>query len=860
MSKTNAERKQKQRQDKTKRKIELERNRLANQKLREDQNFRQAEQERDRKRKSRKITKMSTREHREFLKQRRIKEKQRKARKTLDSTNKPITPNKEASTKMEEIQNFIATPSLNQMEVEDPENKSNRVHCQLFAFTHQLIINYCPTKTRVRFGGVRDTNSDFFERFSDIKFSIKNQYDRSEIVDFHKFFPFDKTFTKELVLFLKPLLKLIENKSSLLFGDRSHFELLAKSLGILDSLKNCCFVPEMRNAVEQIPSSQRFKEILEEKYELADWGGNRFSKIDDIFINPLVNREFEKVDSISTAETMFPDEFSDLDKTSVIIEDPRKKYLEKKKIIFFPLKGDEINIDVFLKEEFKRVVSKEFNPYSKTIEFIVTGHIRQVKDSLISRAKKIGLTVDPDKVICKFFDGLDEPVIRGLDNFSRTIFTCVFKLAQHGFISYRVAKEAIIKRWKSSFFKKETAQMLTKLQNKIKNAKRKTESCFSVLPFLDDENLLKERFQFNEKEVFIYYSFEMLKYIKENKFDILFLDGTHLNLQGLKNQLLIFRLHSSLTKETVTMSYVICSSRKTELYEEVLKRLKREGFFENLRILMTDFELGLKKAFKQTEGFENIEYRFCYVHLMRSVRGNVKSINKASKMNSNFIYNEYNEIVQSNPIPDYIAVVFSYLMFVKTHQVKEIFLLFAAIFKMTLGDSVELNVFLCFFYDNYIIGRFSENFFIDIGVSEHITNNFVEAVNSVFKRATAPKRSEPSISDWICYDTKTSLLKLGVSKKKEGTTCQSFKEFQEAINEMKLQEALDVIIEKVSLQRKGTLIIEERIHKITIKSKKSFIFSTDDDKRERILVNEDKIFDRMNECRTGRINQLRKNK
>ena len=100
MGKTNAERKQKQRQDEAKRTAELERNRMANRKLREDPNVRQAELERnrmanrklredpnvrqakresDRKAARKKIAKMTDQERKEFLKQRRINEKKRRA-------------------------------------------------------------------------------------------------------------------------------------------------------------------------------------------------------------------------------------------------------------------------------------------------------------------------------------------------------------------------------------------------------------------------------------------------------------------------------------------------------------------------------------------------------------------------------------------------------------------------------------------------------------------------------------------------------------------------------------------------------------------------------------------------------------
>ena len=857
MGKTSTERKQKQRQDETKRTAELERKRMANRKLRKDPNVRQAKRESDRKAARKKIAKMTDQERKEFLKQRRINEKKRRA---IKKEMKAQEEQREYDNKRMKIENVFISDENPPLEIEEQE-PSNHIN---FESKEQPFQTECIDLFQI------EEHGQAFENRTLANLNERKEIQRCEACILHRL-PKDHDFMISLIRFLSPLVSLVKNKASSLFGAPQTFEMLFGACDFLDRLKECFFDYRVSNFAKNLPSSEEFRQIIESKVQAWEFLSERFSKTTDEFMNINILQEFGKFD-LDERETVI-----DFDEEMLFKNVPKelnvrqsiafKKYLNREKVISFNVEGEIQNINNFMNGSLPNAISKDYNIFSKRIEFRTTGHATKIEDSLIKKAERLNLTIVGPVSKITIPENSYPGSIHFKNQMNKVVFTSVFKLAELGFLNIRTAKEAVIKMWKDYAFKEEVKILLNKLENKIKNSKKKNSNDFKEITIFN-ENLLKRSFSINNKDVLIYYSLFMRDYVVKGNFDFLFLDGTHLNLYGLKNQMLVFRLYSSETKEIVTVSYVICSSKKSEVYSEIILELMKAGFFNNLSLVMTDFELGFRAAFREIIKPENIQFRFCYVHLSRSLKNNVKSINKASETNLKFACGEDLVSKKMNKIPDYIGVMFSFLIFVKPEEQKTIFYLWAAILKELFENSIELNAFLVFFSDNYITGRFSTDFFIDTNTSKHITNNFVEGVNSSFKRFTQAYLSEKTVSDWMAFDSKMSLMKLGSEKNSSQEQTLIYFDFQKAMMEERLDAAFKIIISKISSLRNGK--INEKLNSVYILSKSEFLMHEFSDFRRMtrnlhqsidiIQVRETKIEEDMQTARKHNISEIRKNK
>ena len=173
-------------------------------------------------------------------------------------------------------------------------------------------------------------------------------------------------------------------------------------------------------------------------------------------------------------------------------------------------------------------------------------------------------------------------------------YTSLRFLVNLGCLKSKDALTSVILLWKKRDEIEHFKEMIRKFENKCSNANKQTRHDFSNINFLEDENLLKEKIHGNKTnggDIFVYFANDIIKYIKAHTFDMLFIDGTHLNVNEDKNQMLMFRLFSSKSQESITSVYSICHSKKQCVYETIIQLVNETGVLDNIQFIMTDFEL-----------------------------------------------------------------------------------------------------------------------------------------------------------------------------------------------------------------------------------------------------------------------------
>lgn len=649
--------------------------------------------------------------------------------------------------------------------------------------------------------------------------------------------------------FLDPIMKLLTNPHTSLVGSEHLFNKAYEHASLLDKLKNEEFHYSIRPLAIRLPSTERFRTIICEKVENSaiSMTADNFRPNDgDEFMNFKILAEFDKKNNIEddlvtkltdneSVIDFYENQKYETDDISMKQAMAYSKYLKKHKSISFKLKKPVDCIETYLKTVCPQAISSNYNKRSGLFEFKITGHITQTIDSICTKTlKNFCSELDPTTITRVVIPNDSEIVstISAKNELLKTVYTSVKKLADLGCVSPSSAKEAIMNLWKDPEDIEKFREVLAKLKNKIKNFRGSCKNTFDSVSFFRSENMLKTKIEFENNEIFVYYSHAVLKYVIDNEFDQLFLDGTHLNVNNQKNQMLLFRLYSSKKSEILTAAYVICSSKKTETYELIIKILYKAGFFKNLRIVMTDFELAFKNAFQNVQKV-GLSFRFCYLHFLKSLKATVKSINKASTLQLETVQG-FEMSTEPEKLSENLAIFFSFIIFIPADQLVDGFYLWTAIAQSVFGNTDELAVFCCSFLKNFIVGHFSDHFSIDIGISDHITNNFVEGANSGFKRFTKSYLSEETTANWISYDAKKTILGLGSIKVSDmKATDNYFKLFADFVKEGNLQAALCKVIEKIASMGNHSKKKESKIRtndclllqQITISSLKVFTFS-----------------------------------
>lgn len=327
---------------------------------------------------------------------------------------------------------------------------------------------------------------------------------------------------------------------------------------------------------------------------------------------------------------------------------------------------------------------------------------------------------------------------------STTLYTLLYMLMRNRCISQLTAKTAMFNVWKDPEELEAFKMMLTKLSNKRKNAPHKKKVLDDVELF-SNENLCKSIVKY-DTPIYIYFSNHILDVVKTGDFDTMFIDGTHIkNSKG--SQLILVRLFSTANKKVLTACYIITQSKKTEAYVMIFKKLGKLKFLDNIKHVMTDFEIAFRNALN-TVFPAKFEYHFCFFHLQNATRNYAASINRVGR-----------KLNQCKTTP-YIHTYFSYLVFSHFSTIIKAFEFLVAVFRLNNINAAD-EVFFDYFKSTYINSKYIDCICMDPNKFKCVTNNTVEGVNSGMKRFVAGRNSVPSILDWLAFDAKTYIISSG---------------------------------------------------------------------------------------------------
>lgn len=350
---------------------------------------------------------------------------------------------------------------------------------------------------------------------------------------------------------------------------------------------------------------------------------------------------------------------------------------------------------------------------------------------------------------------------------------CFFRILDSGPISYTEIKRYFFRKMKSKHGLEILTKILGKLKNKSKYSLRKQrlEVKLHNINLFDSENLFKEKLEYKNSETTIYFSNDVLDYIRNRDFDHMFIDGTHLTSLG-KKQFIIVRLYSSVSKQILTSFYVLMPSKKAEAYTEVINYLNETGALKNLKFSTSDFELAIISGIENSN-IQTVKHRFCFFHLISSCRKKKNSINKVIEID-NAENNRNHQKVTSH-----LFRLLAFSIFVPPES-QMAFFNTIKFFMRIFTNSLANEMFFLYFKRTYLTGSYKKNFYLDMEVSEIITNNFVEGINSSLKRHSKGRLGIAHLLDWMHLDAKKNIL--GVNDNKisshEPANNPIFKEFQ----------------------------------------------------------------------------------
>lgn len=136
-------------------------------------------------------------------------------------------------------------------------------------------------------------------------------------------------------------------------------------------------------------------------------------------------------------------------------------------------------------------------------------------------------------------------------------------------------------------------------------------------------------------------------------------------------------------------------------------------------------------------------------------------------------------------------------MFVPPENLLQMFYLWVGISKYVF-KGIGVVIFCDYFYSNYVIGHFSNDFYADLKISRHITNNFVEGANSGMKKFIKGESKESRVVKWMLFNAKNTILGLGSKFKHSKLTTDCLVDFQNAMLENNYNHALKIICKKIA--------------------------------------------------------------
>lgn len=329
---------------------------------------------------------------------------------------------------------------------------------------------------------------------------------------------------------------------------------------------------------------------------------------------------------------------------------------------------------------------------------------------------------------------------RYADRKTRAMFTIQCHLVSRGCASVKTATSALLKSWNdpgSNVMIKIAINRFKWLRKRHLASIRQPENDKTLMCLGSDLLVLNDP----NSKIVAYMSEQVRHYVVQQNFDCMFTDGTYLKHIP-KGQLLIVRLYSSYSHQVMNILYAFCEKRDTTAYVKVLNLLREQGLLENIRVVMTDFELALSAAFKLE--IPNVERRFCLFHLVNATKRYSGRINKAI---------ELNKLPCPNVTPR-LQLIVCYL-FLQGHSNMRTFFAVCKIIYSLIPLHEADSIFLAYYVDTYLCRN--EVFIGDIDKYPFLTNNTLEGTNSGLKKFLFGRKSDTESREWIVQNVKRTI-------------------------------------------------------------------------------------------------------
>ena len=316
-----------------------------------------------------------------------------------------------------------------------------------------------------------------------------------------------------------------------------------------------------------------------------------------------------------------------------------------------------------------------------------------------------------------------------------TTQNCFRYLSKHVKLDSLFVKKTFYSLWQCSESKKRICKAIKQSNHSTRTKRSHLKSFFS------NEKALKGNL--NDGNIMIYYSNQELEFIRNNDFEVMFVDGTFF-VGGGFSQLVLIRFWSEIKKKSLTGCRAIMAKKSADDYATLFKFLHQKEFFKNIKIVMTDFEVGITNGIMTAIPNNNFSFRFCHFHFSKALRRYSGQINKTFEVHS-----------YSDRVSPFIHVAFSLLMFVGASCIKIVFCFLKDIFRQE-KYNIANEVFFIYFENNYVIKKFASRLFVDLSECPYSTNNCVEGTNKHLKKFC--NNSKKNINNWILYNMKQTIL------------------------------------------------------------------------------------------------------
>lgn len=288
----------------------------------------------------------------------------------------------------------------------------------------------------------------------------------------------------------------------------------------------------------------------------------------------------------------------------------------------------------------------------------------------------------------------------------------------------------------------------------------------------------------------IFASDYQINFLKNSSY--MFVDGTFKIPSEYKNgQLFNFVVLDNQSKVFVPVIHVLMKKREKSDYDEMFSLLKNKIDFSSIKLIHSDFEVGLQKSL--SENFIDAKIAGCFFHYCQALKRYIKKL---------YIENTSTKL---------LFEIFKNFPFINEFNNK-------IIFEALVNEKVpKLNFFLAYYQKTWLDNKFINNLNLDFK-----TNNPVESFHSELSRNLTNKH--PSIQELVfnlkkIYISKLTKISMCTSRNEPEELKQVYNEYGIANCQAKIEEFLKTVNEFPLMLKENKKEVEVKGSKIFLKQK-----------------------------------------